>query len=973
MPRGFGEGGYCPPGMPGYADGGYVGFGRVNISDLKNARGQIGNQGFTAEGVVRIINEATGSHYSDTGSLKAVLDDLKSKPSLVQQVTEFIERNPVDARMLPDGSVSLKDGHHRAFLADQLGMKSIRTVQPVPPVTASPIEQVFMDMASGFKESARKKIEADLAAGKPVVFTKPEAVKLVEADPRFEFVRNPDGSVRVTGLKTTPVGAAVSPRIAPATFGGIQEGFGTIPSQELWHLTEDIQGHPKGSTLTRTTLEKEGYIVPGAKNPSSAIRSASTTQHASAAVSTASEFNLPGARLSIRQQQIARNAPRRTSLFPGGVSYNALAESALPEVERSLPPGFRLPSSLLDDAEILRRLEDAYLMAMSGGSEAEKISAHAKIIEFMRRTSPGTGLLNRGGLGTAGAAALPRSVSKIGRLGKLGSVPFLADLVDVGSIGAGAIAGGGQTAVAGLTDALINDATERLSVPSSEFRVPSFQPGAELLPQILLGPIGSRLINFLAGDPKASGDLLASLSARGFIGSLLANEIAQNQIGASAVQELTTRLALRKRQRAFRRADIPVRSNAVNEVSDDQENIPADGSERGIYSAGASPTMGASLRNKFRAPDVAADRNVRAPVAIDQESIPWPWEEEHASEREAYDAGQPDELERIRAKIEAYKAGEFKLPPQFQPRRPATKLQPATLRALQLPEVREYYQTAASYRAAVDESRQTHDTAPVAVAYSAVKASYTVMKRKLEEQGLLNRDGFVSDRDGRATLRATPLTRGFAVGGGTGSGRLDEIAGVVHKEEYVLPAAGLRELQRMTSEVSIKDESIAKLKEVGGWKMGVGDDGRAEREHSTFNIQHSTTKEDAAAAGMSFDALARQTAESVARYLNEFMAKQTPQQNTQAPNDQIPAELKTQILNTQSPNAELFGASRQLAELSGSAQEFASGVASALEYLRSLRELPAIVDRFGESVDRLSASRPVRTKEPLLGNLSFVE
>lgn len=34
------------------------------------------------------------------------------------------------------------------------------------------------------------------------------------------------------------------------------------PSLEQWHLTEDIPGHPKGSTLSRQTLETEGFTVP---------------------------------------------------------------------------------------------------------------------------------------------------------------------------------------------------------------------------------------------------------------------------------------------------------------------------------------------------------------------------------------------------------------------------------------------------------------------------------------------------------------------------------------------------------------------------------------------------------------------------------------------------------------------------------------------------------------------------------------
>jgi hypothetical protein len=61
----------------------------------------------------------------------------------------------------------------------------------------------------------------------------------------------------------TPEGEA---KPAPVTFRGLQE----LPASrggghwELWNLTEDIPGHPKGSTMTRQTLERMGYQVPEA-------------------------------------------------------------------------------------------------------------------------------------------------------------------------------------------------------------------------------------------------------------------------------------------------------------------------------------------------------------------------------------------------------------------------------------------------------------------------------------------------------------------------------------------------------------------------------------------------------------------------------------------------------------------------------------------------------------------------------------
>ncbi|MDI1248114.1 MAG: hypothetical protein PSV13_04445 [Lacunisphaera sp.] len=51
---------------------------------------------------------------------------------------------------------------------------------------------------------------------------------------------------------------------APATFIGIQDGFGSLPEEELYNLRAPVGEHPVGSTVSRSTLEKHGFqIFPG--------------------------------------------------------------------------------------------------------------------------------------------------------------------------------------------------------------------------------------------------------------------------------------------------------------------------------------------------------------------------------------------------------------------------------------------------------------------------------------------------------------------------------------------------------------------------------------------------------------------------------------------------------------------------------------------------------------------------------------
>ena len=51
---------------------------------------------------------------------------------------------------------------------------------------------------------------------------------------------------------------------APARFIGWQERIGKPPIQ-LFNLTADIPGHPKGSTVAAETLKRAGYDVPPAE------------------------------------------------------------------------------------------------------------------------------------------------------------------------------------------------------------------------------------------------------------------------------------------------------------------------------------------------------------------------------------------------------------------------------------------------------------------------------------------------------------------------------------------------------------------------------------------------------------------------------------------------------------------------------------------------------------------------------------
>jgi len=67
---------------------------------------------------------------------------------------------------------------------------------------------------------------------------------------------------REAGLPTGAPHAPAAQQTAPVEFQGLQETGRGKPPMELWGLTQDIPGYPKGSTVGRSTLEALGFTVP---------------------------------------------------------------------------------------------------------------------------------------------------------------------------------------------------------------------------------------------------------------------------------------------------------------------------------------------------------------------------------------------------------------------------------------------------------------------------------------------------------------------------------------------------------------------------------------------------------------------------------------------------------------------------------------------------------------------------------------
>lgn len=91
-----------------------------DLNNLKNKRGEIGHQGVDLDDLLGFLNWAE-IKINPGSSIKEVLSIPQNKEKLLNKLLE----RPIDIVRLPDETYWLRDGHHRAKLADLAGFSEI--------------------------------------------------------------------------------------------------------------------------------------------------------------------------------------------------------------------------------------------------------------------------------------------------------------------------------------------------------------------------------------------------------------------------------------------------------------------------------------------------------------------------------------------------------------------------------------------------------------------------------------------------------------------------------------------------------------------------------------------------------------------------------------------------------------------------------------------------------------------------------
>jgi hypothetical protein len=109
-----------------------------DISNVRRPNGSIGTQGVTESQVRDVLINVAGMQIPDNATMREMVDAFKANKEAQQKLREFNKLNPIKATYLPDGTYHLKDGHHRTFLLDQVGDKTVSAIVSGRPTTTQP-------------------------------------------------------------------------------------------------------------------------------------------------------------------------------------------------------------------------------------------------------------------------------------------------------------------------------------------------------------------------------------------------------------------------------------------------------------------------------------------------------------------------------------------------------------------------------------------------------------------------------------------------------------------------------------------------------------------------------------------------------------------------------------------------------------------------------------------------------------------
>jgi hypothetical protein len=97
----------------------------LNINEIKRPNGAIGTQGVDIENIRSILTNVAKLSVPKDASMREMVDLFKQNVAAQNRIRSLMQEQPLEGVQLPDGSIYIKDGHHRAFLLNQAGDKTL--------------------------------------------------------------------------------------------------------------------------------------------------------------------------------------------------------------------------------------------------------------------------------------------------------------------------------------------------------------------------------------------------------------------------------------------------------------------------------------------------------------------------------------------------------------------------------------------------------------------------------------------------------------------------------------------------------------------------------------------------------------------------------------------------------------------------------------------------------------------------------
>jgi hypothetical protein len=101
----------------------------IPVERVLKPNGAIGNQGVTTDQIKDILKNVLHLLVPENATMREMVDLFKKDKKNIDNLLDFTKKNPIVILELPDGTIHIKDGHHRAFLLHQAGIKELPVIE----------------------------------------------------------------------------------------------------------------------------------------------------------------------------------------------------------------------------------------------------------------------------------------------------------------------------------------------------------------------------------------------------------------------------------------------------------------------------------------------------------------------------------------------------------------------------------------------------------------------------------------------------------------------------------------------------------------------------------------------------------------------------------------------------------------------------------------------------------------------------